>query len=168
MTSKKTRVARWFIFKPKIPIWVNFGDWKLFIHFLAIWNILQTFGIFYGHLVHFVFIWYILSGFGIMCQEKSGNPETHFRVPCKYVHSPNYKLHYFILISMNREQADERKFQMPKTSFMPTEPSSGVTLNLLQQDTPRLIRQRYNQDQPAMMFVHAVHRNLKSRSRNKP
>jgi hypothetical protein len=21
----KTRVARWFVFKPKIPIWVNFG-----------------------------------------------------------------------------------------------------------------------------------------------
>jgi hypothetical protein len=24
-----TRVARWFLFKPKIPIWVNFGGpWK--------------------------------------------------------------------------------------------------------------------------------------------
>jgi hypothetical protein len=26
------RVARWFIFKPKIPIWVNFGDWKMLTH----------------------------------------------------------------------------------------------------------------------------------------
>jgi hypothetical protein len=26
---------------------------------MAIWNILQTFGIFYDHLVQFVFIWYI-------------------------------------------------------------------------------------------------------------
>jgi hypothetical protein len=26
---------------------------------MAIWNILQTFGTFYGRLVHFVFIWYI-------------------------------------------------------------------------------------------------------------
>jgi hypothetical protein len=34
---------------------------------MAAWNILQTFGIFYEHLVHF-------SGFGIMYQEKSGNP----------------------------------------------------------------------------------------------
>jgi hypothetical protein len=28
-------------------------------YFLALWNILQTFGIFYDHLVHFVLIWYI-------------------------------------------------------------------------------------------------------------
>jgi hypothetical protein len=41
---------------------------------MAIWNILQTFGIFYDHLVHFVFVRYIFSGFGIMYQEKSGNP----------------------------------------------------------------------------------------------
>jgi hypothetical protein len=33
------RVARWFIFKPKIPIWVNFGGpWK------------ESVGIFYDHL----------------------------------------------------------------------------------------------------------------------
>jgi hypothetical protein len=71
-------VARWFIFKPKIPIWVNFGgpyiDWKMLIYFMAIWNILRTFGIFYDHLVHFVFVWYIFSCFGTMYQEKSGNP----------------------------------------------------------------------------------------------
>jgi hypothetical protein len=51
-------------------------DWKMSIYFMRIWNILQTFGIFYDHLVNFVFIWYILSGFGIMYQEKSGNPEV--------------------------------------------------------------------------------------------
>jgi hypothetical protein len=43
---------------------------------MAIWNIVQTFGIFYDYLVHFVFIWYIFSGFGIMHQGKSGNPES--------------------------------------------------------------------------------------------
>jgi hypothetical protein len=32
------------------------GKW---IYLMAIWNILRTFGIFYGQLVHFVFIWYI-------------------------------------------------------------------------------------------------------------
>jgi hypothetical protein len=39
----------------------NFGasDWKMLIYFMAIWNILWIFGIFYDHLVHFVFIWYI-------------------------------------------------------------------------------------------------------------
>jgi hypothetical protein len=46
----------------------------MFIYFMAIWNILWRFGIFYDHLVHFVFIWYIFSGFGIIYQEKSGNP----------------------------------------------------------------------------------------------
>jgi hypothetical protein len=65
------RVARWFVFKPKIPIWV---DWKMFIYFMAIWNILRTLWIFYDHLVHWVFIWCTFSGFGIMYQEKSGNP----------------------------------------------------------------------------------------------
>jgi hypothetical protein len=48
-------------------------DGKMLIYFMANWNILRTFGIFYVHLVEFVFIWYIFSGFGIMHQEKSGN-----------------------------------------------------------------------------------------------
>jgi hypothetical protein len=34
-------------------------DWKMLIHFMAIGNILHTFGIFYDHLVQFVLIWYI-------------------------------------------------------------------------------------------------------------
>jgi hypothetical protein len=51
------------------------------------WNILRSFGIFYGHLEYFTVIWYILwqfgnvvvietifPRFGILCQEKSGNP----------------------------------------------------------------------------------------------
>jgi hypothetical protein len=53
-------------------------DWKMFIHFMTIWNIFWRFGIFYDHLVHlvhFAIIWYVqFSGFGIMYQEKSGNP----------------------------------------------------------------------------------------------
>jgi hypothetical protein len=53
-------VARWFLFKPKIPIWVNFGE---------VWNgkclyILWPFGIFYRHLGYFMTIWYILCSFG--------------------------------------------------------------------------------------------------------
>jgi hypothetical protein len=38
---------------------------------MALWNILQTFGILCDNLVHFVFIWFIFSGFGIMYQEKN-------------------------------------------------------------------------------------------------
>jgi hypothetical protein len=71
-------------FKPKIPIWVNFGmpyipvmpvDWKMLIYFMAICNILRTFDKYYGHLVLFVFIWYIFPVLVLRrYQEKSGNP----------------------------------------------------------------------------------------------
>jgi hypothetical protein len=75
------RVARWFTFKSKIPIWVNFGGpwigkcWYIF----AVWNILRTFGIFYDRLVHFVLI---SAGFGIMHQEKIWQPWHIFMPVC--------------------------------------------------------------------------------------
>jgi hypothetical protein len=70
ITVLGARVARWFIFNPKIQIWVNFGGcwngkcWN--IMYMAIWNILRTFGIFYVwpfgtfcvDLVHFFRFWY--------------------------------------------------------------------------------------------------------------
>jgi hypothetical protein len=49
-------------FQTKHPIWGNFWmalDWKMLIYFMTIRNTLQTFAIFYDHLVHFVIIWYI-------------------------------------------------------------------------------------------------------------
>jgi hypothetical protein len=48
-------VARWYIFKPKIPIWVNFG--------------IEDVGIFYGHFVHFAALpkWYIFWPFITFC-----------------------------------------------------------------------------------------------------
>jgi hypothetical protein len=49
------RVARWYIFKPKIPIWVHFvgsRNGKCFF--------LWSFGLLYGHLVYFTAIWYFL------------------------------------------------------------------------------------------------------------
>jgi hypothetical protein len=49
---------------------------QMLIHFLAVWNILRTFGTCYDYFIHFVFIWYIFSGFGILHQEKSGNPAS--------------------------------------------------------------------------------------------
>jgi hypothetical protein len=45
-------------------------DWKILIYFMAIWNILQTFGIFYGHLVHFAVIWYFFPVL-VCCTEKN-------------------------------------------------------------------------------------------------
>jgi hypothetical protein len=57
------RVARWFVFKPNIPIWVDFGgscygkSW--YTYFMTIWSILRPLEMFYGLLVYFVVIWYI-------------------------------------------------------------------------------------------------------------
>jgi hypothetical protein len=66
------RVARWFIFKPKIR--VNFGgSWNA-----KGWCILRPFGIYYGHLVHLwpfgnlEAIWYISPEFWYMyCVKKN-------------------------------------------------------------------------------------------------
>jgi hypothetical protein len=61
LLGEPDRVARWYIFIPKIPIWVYFGGpW-----IGKCWHILLPFGIFYGHLVYFMTIWYILWLFGI-------------------------------------------------------------------------------------------------------
>jgi hypothetical protein len=68
------RVARWFVFKTKILIWVNFGGpWIgkcLCTYVTAVGNILWRFGIFYDHLVNFLFIWYIFSGL-VSCTKKN-------------------------------------------------------------------------------------------------
>jgi hypothetical protein len=61
--SDLTRVARWYIFKPKNPHLGNFWrvlQWEMVVYFMNIWSILQSFVILYGHLVYFVKIWYIL------------------------------------------------------------------------------------------------------------
>jgi hypothetical protein len=58
------RVARWwFVFKPKIPIWVNFGGSCSGRRWYILWPLVY---IFYGHLVYFVAIWYSLLLFGIV------------------------------------------------------------------------------------------------------
>jgi hypothetical protein len=55
------RVARWHIFKPRIPIWVNFGG----SYSGRCWYILRPFGLFCCHTVYFMAIWYILWPFGV-------------------------------------------------------------------------------------------------------
>jgi hypothetical protein len=47
-----SRVARWFVFKPKIQIWVNFAG---FCNGKC-WYILWTLGPFYGLLLYFMVI----------------------------------------------------------------------------------------------------------------
>jgi hypothetical protein len=70
----------WFILKPKILIWVNFGgSWNekgctYGIHLeciTAIWYTLWVFG-------NLVALRYIFPRFGILCHEKSGNPDLVF------------------------------------------------------------------------------------------
>jgi hypothetical protein len=50
----------WFVFKPKIPIWVFFGGPWIGKYLCILW----PFGIFYGDLGYFVTILYILCSFG--------------------------------------------------------------------------------------------------------
>jgi hypothetical protein len=63
--------------KPKIPIWVNFGGsfdgrcwYGRLVYFMAIWYILQPFGIFYAHLIIFVNLECFFS-FLICCTKKN-------------------------------------------------------------------------------------------------
>jgi hypothetical protein len=76
--SINTRVARWYIFKPNIPVWVNFGGpgMEYVGIFMAILSIVQPNGIFYG-IWSIVVIWYIFPSFGMLYREKSGNPDQH-------------------------------------------------------------------------------------------
>jgi hypothetical protein len=63
INTVSARDARWYSFKPKIPIEINFGGpWNG-----KCWYNLCPFGICYGHLVYF-----------LPCQETSGNPGPHF------------------------------------------------------------------------------------------
>jgi hypothetical protein len=51
--GQHSRVARWYILKPKIPVWVNFAG---FFNGRS-WYILWSFGLSYGRLKIFVAIW---------------------------------------------------------------------------------------------------------------
>jgi hypothetical protein len=102
----KSRVARWYSFKPKIPIGVNLGGSCNGI----CWYILCPFGLFYCHLVYFAAIWYSLWYFGIyfprfgmLHQEKSGNPGEKF-IPSDSTLGNNFKF----LSNLSKEI--ERKF----------------------------------------------------------
>jgi hypothetical protein len=71
-----SRVARWFIFKPKIPIFVYFvRTWveKIGI-FLGRLVFYYHFGILYGYFGIFCPCGCIIFHFGLLYQEKSVNP----------------------------------------------------------------------------------------------
>jgi hypothetical protein len=67
LPTEESWVARWFVFKPKIPIWTNLGgscyvkSWYFILplgYFTAIGNILWTFDIICGNLVYFSPFWF--------------------------------------------------------------------------------------------------------------
>jgi hypothetical protein len=61
------------------------SDGKILIYFMAIWNTLRTFGIFYDHLVHFVFIWYIFPAL-VSCTKKNLKIKFEHNLPqCTYI-----------------------------------------------------------------------------------
>jgi hypothetical protein len=66
------RLARWNIFKPKIPIWVHFGGFYngRIWYIISNWYILQPFGIFCGHLVYFVWLFGIHIFLVLVCCTK--------------------------------------------------------------------------------------------------
>jgi hypothetical protein len=64
----QTRVAKWYSFTQKIPIWVYFvGPWSG-----DCWYSFEPFG-------NFVVIWYFNPCLGIFYLEKSGNPGPNCR-----------------------------------------------------------------------------------------
>jgi hypothetical protein len=61
--SRGIRVARRHIFKPKIPIWVNFGgsyNGRCWLYFMEIWSILRPFGILCGFYHHLMYLFPVL------------------------------------------------------------------------------------------------------------
>jgi hypothetical protein len=78
------RFARWFIFKPKISIWVNFGGpyvhWKMLIYFMVIWNILSTFGISCDHLVRASVHWVLFPVLGSWTKKNLATLECHWNI----------------------------------------------------------------------------------------
>jgi hypothetical protein len=75
--SAKEQGCQMVYYQTKNPNLTNFWralDWKLLLYFMAIWNILRTFGIFYDHFVHFVFIWYIFPVLVSCTKKKNWQP----------------------------------------------------------------------------------------------
>jgi hypothetical protein len=117
-TCLQTRLARWYIFRPKIEIWINLGGSCN----RRCWYILLTFGIFYGHLKYFMDIWYSLCEFGIWCwyivPRKIWQPCS--RYDCRIIHSrliyePTIKINVCRLLKhFNFQQGCQMPFFKPK------------------------------------------------------
>jgi hypothetical protein len=59
---------------PNLGKFLRALDWKMLTYFMAIWNILRTFGISYDHLEHFLFIGYIFFRFWDFATRKIWQP----------------------------------------------------------------------------------------------
>jgi hypothetical protein len=136
LTKKRLgfRVARWFIFKPKIPIWVHFGGpWKgkcfiFFDHleyFMAIWYYLWQIGIVCGHLVYICpfgtfeprKIWQPCSGYilGHFFTSGSGHPAA--KVPPNRLNSKMPKTWLEIILSKLRRNSTATRSSLQEQFF---------------------------------------------------
>jgi hypothetical protein len=100
--GSKSRVARWYIFKTKIPIWVNLGvlEWKMLVYSMAIGSILRPFSIFVViYIVNFMVIWKFFlvlvccTKKNLAIRSRSAVPNQRSRIPGQIVLSarnPNY------------------------------------------------------------------------------
>jgi hypothetical protein len=75
---------------PYLGIFWRALEWKMLVYFMPIWNILRSFGIFYGHLKYITALWYTLRKlgtflhiFGKLYQVKSGNSVQNVCAPGK-------------------------------------------------------------------------------------
>jgi hypothetical protein len=69
----RIRVARWYIFKPKIPIWVNFGGSSMDdvgILYVRQFDLFYDILVYCGHLVYFMIVWYIYPILGSLCKRR--------------------------------------------------------------------------------------------------
>jgi hypothetical protein len=60
MKAREGQGCQMVYFQTKTPNLGKFWralEWKMMVYFIVIWNILRSFGIFYGHLVYFMAIW---------------------------------------------------------------------------------------------------------------
>jgi hypothetical protein len=72
-----TRVARWFIFKPKIPF-MRVLQWQILVYFMTIWSILRPLEIIYGRLVYFMSFGHF-SPFWYFVPKKYCNPDVYLK-----------------------------------------------------------------------------------------
>jgi hypothetical protein len=131
---RRCRVARWYIFKPKIPIWVHFGvpfnERLCVVTFMEIRSILLPFRKFYVHLVYifcghfgiFVPLWYVVP-------RKIWHPWFDGGKRRQKLNTPTFVSHAWLV----GHQCDQKCFgkKQPKCFKIPSFVPFNLTYNFL-------------------------------------